>query len=119
MLKYLDIYIFLMAPQSQKKIQEFKNAVQKNILLTKANRDYLVANANKLPAKIIEIIFREIKSQNLDIEKYTQIAVATDPEIITKFKKKGNLVKQKLHELKEKEEAADYEKELDEVLKNL
>lgn len=108
-----------MGAASKKFVDLFIEEVGKNILLTRANRNFLLINGKLLPEKLIKIIYKELKSQNEMIEKYIKIAIDNNPELVEEIKSRAKKNKNLILKLKESEEKGGAEMELEEELKNI
>ncbi|MBU1703398.1 hypothetical protein KJ951_03265 [Patescibacteria group bacterium] len=108
-----------MSAAPKKLVDLFVLEVGKNILLTRANRNFLLLNCKWLPEKVLRILYKELQSQNKMTEKYIKITIDNNPELVEEIKSKARKNKKLVLKLKESEEKGGVEMELEKELKNI
>ncbi len=93
----------------QNLIQKLKNALGKNILLSEKDKQFWLANAEKLPALLVESICAVVEEKNALMKKYIRAALKSDKEhaLFAELKQKIKTIKKKSLQLAEKEQSPD------------
>lgn len=99
--------------------EEFLDALEKNLFLTKSNKKKLLLKFDSLPERALKDLFRMIKDQNDQADKYITIALEDDPTLIKEMVSLVKRIKKKIVHLKESEEKGGLEELLEEELNNV